>query len=376
MDQRKEALVAWARHCLEDMTGYSPVVGEVKIVSGDASFRRYFRLRFEHALQCDHELVSENKRHYLLQSQFVIVDAPPAHEDCEQFVRVASLFRRAGVLTPRVLEVDYDRGFMLLQDFGDRLYLPTLQEGVNVDAMYRAAMSSLVQLQAQGDTAGLPHYDRALLRKELNLFNDWFCERFLDLMLNDDERDLIERTWTFLEDAALSQPQVCVHRDFHSRNLMLLSPDPELNPDQSPGVIDFQDAVVGANTYDLVSLLRDCYIVWPAERVRGWALEFREMALAVGLITNDSEHDEQAFLRDFDLMGLQRHLKVIGIFSRLNLRDGKSSYMADIPLVIDYVLKVAAQHPEMNEFVRWFESKILPLATPKLQVFAKPSTAQ
>ena len=376
MDQRREALVAWARHCLEDMTGYSPVVGEVEIVSGDASFRRYFRLRFERALQCDHELVSENKRHYLLQSQFVIVDAPPAHEDCEQFVHVASLFRRAGVLTPRVLEVDYDRGFMLLQDFGDRLYLPTLQEGVNVDAMYRAAMSSLVQLQAQGDTAGLPHYDRTLLRKELNLFNDWFCERFLDLMLNDDERDLIERTWTFLEDAALSQPQVCVHRDFHSRNLMLLSPDPELNPDQSPGVIDFQDAVVGANTYDLVSLLRDCYIVWPAERVRGWALEFREMALAVGLITNDSEHDEQAFLRDFDLMGLQRHLKVIGIFSRLNLRDGKSSYMADIPLVIDYVLKVAAQHPEMNEFVQWFQSKILPLATPKLQVFAKPSTAQ
>ena len=376
MDQRKEALVAWARHCLEDMTGYSPVVGEVEIVSGDASFRRYFRLRFERALQCDHELVSENKRHYLLQSQFVIVDAPPAHEDCEQFVHVASLFRRAGVLTPRVLEVDYDRGFMLLQDFGDRLYLPTLQEGVNVDAMYRAAMSSLVKLQVQGDTAGLPHYDRTLLRKELNLFNDWFCERFLDLMLNDDERDLIERTWTFLEDAALSQPQVCVHRDFHSRNLMLLSPDPELNPDQSPGVIDFQDAVVGANTYDLVSLLRDCYIVWPAERVRGWALEFRKMALAVGLITNDSEHDEQAFLRDFDLMGLQRHLKVIGIFSRLNLRDGKSSYMADIPLVIDYVLKVAAQHPEMNEFVQWFQSKILPLATPKLQVFAKPSATQ
>lgn len=376
MDQRKEALVAWARHCLEDMTGYSPVVGEVEIVSGDASFRRYFRLRFERALQCDHELVSENKRHYLLQSQFVLVDAPPAHEDCEQFVRVASLFRSAGVLTPRVLEVDYDRGFMLLQDFGDDLYLPALQEGVEVDAMYRAAMSSLVQLQAQGDTAGLPTYDRALLRRELNLFNDWFCERFLELMLNEDERALIERTWTFLEDAALSQPQVCVHRDYHSRNLMLLSPDPELNPDQSPGVIDFQDAVVGANTYDLVSLLRDCYIVWPAERVRGWALEFREMALAVGLITNDSEHDEQAFLRDFDLMGLQRHLKVIGIFSRLNLRDGKSSYMADIPLVIDYVLKVAAQHPEMNEFVQWFQSKILPLATPKLQVFAKPSATQ
>ncbi len=376
MDQRMDALVAWARHCLEDMTGYSPVVGEVEVVSGDASFRRYFRLRFERELQCDQELVSESKRQYLLQSQFVLVDAPPAHEDCEQFVRIARLFRKAGVLTPRVLEVDYDRGFMLLQDFGDDLYLPALQEGVNVDEMYRAAMTSLVQLQAQGDTAGLPSYDRALLRKELNLFNDWFCERFLELMLNDDERALLERTWTFLEDAALSQDQVCVHRDFHSRNLMLLSPDPELNPDQAPGVIDFQDAVIGANTYDLVSLLRDCYIVWPAERVRAWALEFREMALAVNLIKNDSDHDERSFLRDFDLMGLQRHLKVIGIFSRLNLRDGKSSYMADIPLVIDYVLQVAAQHPEMNEFMQWFQSKILPLATPKLQVFAKPSSAQ
>ena len=376
MDQRMDALVAWARHCLEDMTGYSPIVGEVEVVSGDASFRRYFRLRFERELQCDQELVSESKRQYLLQSQFVLVDAPPAHEDCEQFVRIARLFRKAGVLTPRVLEVDYDRGFMLLQDFGDDLYLPALQEGVNVDEMYRAAMTSLVQLQAQGDTAGLPSYDRALLRKELNLFNDWFCERFLELMLNDDERALLERTWTFLEDAALSQDQVCVHRDFHSRNLMLLSPDPELNPDQAPGVIDFQDAVIGANTYDLVSLLRDCYIVWPAERVRAWALEFREMALAVNLIKNDSDHDERSFLRDFDLMGLQRHLKVIGIFSRLNLRDGKSSYMADIPLVIDYVLQVAAQHPEMNEFMQWFQSKILPLATPKLQVFAKPSSAQ
>lgn len=376
MDQRMDALVAWARHCLEDMTGYSPVVGDVEVVSGDASFRRYFRLRFERELQCDQELVSESKRQYLLQSQFVLVDAPPAHEDCEQFVRIARLFRKAGVLTPRVLEVDYDRGFMLLQDFGDDLYLPALQEGVNVDEMYRAAMTSLVQLQAQGDTAGLPSYDRALLRKELNLFNDWFCERFLELMLNDDERALLERTWTFLEDAALSQDQVCVHRDFHSRNLMLLSPDPELNPDQAPGVIDFQDAVIGANTYDLVSLLRDCYIVWPAERVRAWALEFREMALAVNLIKNDSDHDERSFLRDFDLMGLQRHLKVIGIFSRLNLRDGKSSYMADIPLVIDYVLQVAAQHPEMNEFMQWFQSKILPLATPKLQVFAKPSSAQ
>jgi aminoglycoside/choline kinase family phosphotransferase len=372
MDQRGEALVDWARYCLGDMTGNSLVKGEVEAISDDASFRRYFRLRFERALECDHELVSESKRAILSHSQFLLVDAPPAHENSEQFVHVAKLFREAGMLTPLILEADYERGFMLLQDFGDALYLPALQAGNDVDALYRGAMASLVQLQAHGDTADLPPYDRALLRKELNLFNDWFCEGFLQLSLSEEERALLERTWTFLEDGALSQPQVCVHRDYHSRNLMILSPDPE----EAPGVIDFQDAVVGANTYDLVSLLRDCYVVWPAARVRAWALEFREMALAVDLLEDDSVAAEEAFLRDFDLMGLQRHLKVIGIFSRLNLRDGKPRYMADIPLVIDYVLQVAAQHPEMSEFLQWFQTKILPIATPKLQAFANKGTAQ
>lgn len=371
MDLRREALADWARHCLEDMTGHGPVEGVVEVVSGDASFRRYFRLRFDRPLECDQELVSGSKRNFLRHTQFVLVDAPPAHEDNEQFVHVAKLFRQAGMLTPSVLEVNYEKGFMLLQDFGDSLYLPALQAGRGVDELYRSAMASLVQLQAQGDCRGLPAYDRALLRRELNLFSEWFCERFLELTLRDDERALLEHTWTFLEDAALGQPQVCVHRDYHSRNLMLLSLDPE----QAPGVIDFQDAVVGANTYDLVSLLRDCYIVWPAERVRAWALQFREMALAVDLLEDDSEQAEVTFLRDFDLMGLQRHLKVIGIFSRLNLRDGKPRYMADIPLVIDYVLQVAAQYPEMNEFVQWFQSKIQPLATERLQALVGEETA-
>lgn len=371
MDQRREALVAWARRCLGDMTGHGPILGEVETVSGDASFRRYFRLRLDRALDCDNELVSGGKRNFLRHSQFVLVDAPPAHEDSERFVRVAKLFRRAGMLTPSVLEVDYEQGFMLLQDFGDSLYLSALQTGQDVDELYRSAMASLVQLQSLGNDKGLPAYDRTLLHQELNLFKDWFCERFLELTLSDEEHALLERTWAFLEDAALSQPQVCVHRDYHSRNLMLLSLDPE----QAPGVIDFQDAVTGANTYDLVSLLRDCYVVWPAERVRAWALQFREMAVAVGLLESDSEQDEQAFLRDFDLMGLQRHLKVIGIFARLYLRDGKPRYMADIPLVIDYVLQVAAQHPEMAEFAQWFQNKILPIATPKLQALTNAEAA-
>lgn len=372
MDQRREALERWARHSLESMTGNSPVAGTVEVVSGDASFRRYFRIRFEHPLDCDKGMVSGSLREALRHTQFLLVDAPPEHEDSEQFVRVATLFREAGMLTPQVLEVDFKQGFMLLQDFGDSLYLPNLQAGKDVDDLYRSAMASLVQLQAQGDTEGLPLYDRPLLRRELNLFNDWFCKSFLELTLNDEEKALLERTWTFLEDAALCQPQVCVHRDYHSRNLMIVSPDPE----QAPGVIDFQDAVVGANTYDLVSLLRDCYIVWPQERVRAWALEFREMALAIGLLKDESERAEQDFLRDFDLMGLQRHLKVIGIFCRLNLRDGKPRYMADIPLVIDYVLRVAAQHPEMSEFAQWFQKKLLPIANPKLKGFAKEQASQ
>ena len=372
MDQRREALVAWARQCLEDMTGHGAVMGELEVVSGDASFRRYFRLRFERPLECDGELVSESKRDFLRQSQFVLVDAPPAHENSEQFVFVANLLRSAGMLTPRVLEADFEKGFMLLQDFGDALYLPALQAQHNVDELYRAAMESLVQLQAHGNTAGLPLYDRALLRGELTLFDNWFCKQFLELKLEQSERAMLERTWRVLEDAALRQPQVCVHRDYHSRNLMILEQDPE----HSPGVIDFQDAVVGANTYDLVSLLRDCYIVWPPERVRAWALEFREMALAVGLSSDDSEQADQAFLRDFDLMGLQRHLKVIGIFSRLNIRDAKPRYMADIPLVIDYVLKVAAQHPEMRDFIQWFQNKVLPIAVPKLQAFSAKSEPQ
>lgn len=376
MDHRKDALIAWARHCLEAMTGQGPVAGVVDVISDDASFRRYFRLRFEHRLARDESLIREDNRESLLNTQFVLVDAPPAHEDSRQFVRVANLFREAGMLTPQVLEADFEKGFMLLQDFGDALYLPALQAGIEVDTLYRAAMASLVQLQANGPVGDLPPYDRKLLRMELNLFNEWFCERFLGLTLNEEELALIERTWTFLEDSALSQPQVCVHRDYHSRNLMVLSRDLDSDADPAPGVIDFQDAVVGAHTYDLVSLLRDCYIVWPAERVRAWALDFREMALAVGLLANDTEQDEQAFLRDFDLMGLQRHLKVIGIFSRLNLRDNKPRYMSDIPLVIDYVLQVAVQHPEMAEFSHWFQNRILPIATPKLQAFTDKGIAR
>lgn len=361
MDHRKSALAAWARHCLaegglEEKGGAKLLPrlaqAEVETVSGDASFRRYFRIR-------------------LASSSWVLVDAPPAHEDCHRFVKIARLFREAGLLTPRVLAVDYEQGFMLLEDFGDTLYLPTLLQSRavnddNADQLYTAAMAALIELQANGKSSELAPYDRKLLRTELSLFDNWFCERFLGLTLNDEEKALLDRTWTFLEDAALAQVPVCVHRDYHSRNLMIIGGDLR----HAPGVIDFQDAVVGACTYDLVSLLRDCYIVWPQERVREWALQFRSAAVKRGILSDDDVSTAESFLRDFDLMGQQRHIKVIGIFCRLHLRDGKPRYMADVPLVIGYVLRVAAQHPEMSEFMQWFQSKVLPLAQRKLKAYA------
>lgn len=360
MDQRKSALAAWARQHLEVITGSGPIIADVETVSGDASFRRYFRIRVS-AVLC-----------------YVLVDAPPVHEDCRRFVQIARVFRSAGLLTPRVLSVDYEQGFMLLEDFGDTLFRESLQaaqdngDAVQADTLYTTAMKSLIELQSNGEKSELALYDRKLLRTELNLFDHWFCERFLELDLSQHERALLDHTWTLLEDAALQQTQVCVHRDYHSRNLMVLNDDAS----HAPGIIDFQDAVVGACTYDLVSLLRDCYIFWPREQVRTWALQFRELALARGILVDDERASETAFLRDFDLMGLQRHIKVIGIFCRLNLRDGKPRYMADIALVIDYVLSVAATRPEMNDFMQWFESKVLPLAHAKLKNFAVPETSR
>jgi len=369
MDQRKEMLALWARQCLQELAGSKPVAGRVETVSGDASFRRYFRLRLEIAPGCrdagSDKVLDEPLRELLGNNSFVLVDAPPAHEDCQRFVSIAAQFRAAGMLTPRVLSVDYDQGFMLLEDFGDDLYLAALRSITDAQILYTVAMKALIELQANAAPIDLPMFDRKLLRMELSLFEHWFCERFLELALDQEERDLLHRTWTFLEDAALAQTQVCVHRDFHSRNLMVLNN----NPWHAPGVIDFQDAVIGACTYDLVSLLRDCYIVWPQQDVRRWALQYRELAQERGIVAGSGPQAEKAFLRDFDLMGLQRHIKVIGIFCRLNFRDAKPRYMTDVPVVINYVLQAASQHPEMGPFLTWFSRRALPVAEPRLQAY-------
>ncbi|MFL2839192.1 MAG: aminoglycoside phosphotransferase family protein [Pseudohongiellaceae bacterium] len=324
------------------------------MVSGDASFRRYFR-------------AVQNRK------TFIAVDAPPEHEDSAAFVKVCGMFRDAGVHAPEVYAVDCEQGFMLLEDLGDAMVLPEMlacQAGRDInkpDRIYRIAIDTLVRIQLCGNQEILGAYSRTELRREMDLFTEWFLLAFLELDLSAAEKDLIDQTMTVLEDAALAQPTVLVHRDYHSRNLMLLEQTPTAEGDNADvfelGVIDFQDAVHGPYSYDLVSLLRDCYIRWQPEQVASWGRYYLTAAQSQGLLSGLAE---AAFFRDFDLMGLQRHLKVMGIFCRLYLRDNKSQYLADIPLVSKYFLEVSSRYPELGNFVEWFQRRVIPTAQEKL----------
>jgi aminoglycoside/choline kinase family phosphotransferase len=342
MIQRESLLKDWVRQRLIERHDEQAADAKLLNLSGDASFRRYFRVR-------------------LPEVSYIVVDAPPASEDNHAFVRIAEALRNAGVLTPRILAVDYEQGFMLQEDFGDELYLEALNRSFDapdqVDALYKRAIDTLVALQKNVSTDFLPPYDSQLLHGEMQLFQDWFCGRFLELELQPQEMQLILDCQQFLAGSALAQPRVVVHRDYHSRNLMV--PDPE----RCPAVIDFQDAVVGAYTYDLVSLLRDCYISWPLSYVQVLALYYMHQAEDKGVISGISEAQ---FFRDFDLMGLQRNLKVIGIFARLCIRDNKPQFLADIPQTIRYFTEVADGYPELTEFLQWFRRRILPLAERRL----------
>lgn len=351
-DSRLQELTVWANAQSQRIAPGATAEIPLQVVSGDASFRRYFRL------------VTAGR-------SFIAVDAPPAHENSRSFVQIAELLRGANVSAPQVFAVDYDQGFMLLQDFGDMLYLqPLLQAQSQQDAalperLYSEAIHALVNLQQGVDAGQLPPYDAGRLQAEMALFETWFCEAFLGLTLSGVERADIAQAFRFLTQAALSQPQVAVHRDYHSRNLLVLDAA-TCSAGASPGIIDFQDAVAGAYTYDLVSLLRDCYISWAPSQVKQWALSFRSLATERGLY---SAIDDAQFLRDFDLMGLQRNLKVMGIFSRLCIRDNKPRYLADIPLVIRYFLDVSEQYEELVSFRRWFTQTVLPVAHTRLDVF-------
>lgn len=298
--------------------------------SSDASFRRYWRVT--HA-----------------GGSLIAMDAPPTHEDCGRFADLARRFRAIGLNTPEVHAEDTEQGFLLLSDLGDRLYLAQLTPD-NADALYRDALAALAIIQRRGPLEGLPHYDGPFLLREMALFREWFLERHLGLVLDADAAALFDAACRLLAESALEQPCVCVHRDFHSRNLMLTEPD-------NPGVLDFQDAVVGPLTYDLVSLLRDCYIAWPEERVTDWALGYHREAMRLGLLEDVSP---ERFVRWFDLMGMQRHLKACGIFARLHHRDGKPGYLGDIPRTLGYVRLVAGRYPEFAALARWLTDAVVP----------------
>lgn len=311
----------------------------LKAIASDAGFRRYFRF------------ASPRTMPSFTCFPLLAVDAPPQTEDTRQFVALARYLRAQGVRTPEIVAADETQGLLLVEDFGDRLIFSELTAS-NVDAGYHKALDTLLSLQqCQDNPALIPRYDRALLRRELEIFSEWFVGKMLNYSLNTDEMGLLERTFTLLENSALAQPQTLVHRDYHSRNLILCD-DGEL------GVIDFQGALWGAVTYDLASLLRDCYLRWPADQVNRWALDYREIALTAGIIpaTTDAQ-----FIQDFDWMGLQRHIKVLGIFARLQLRDGKTGYLKDLPLVIRYTLEVANRYAELRPFADWFCTALLPL---------------
>ncbi|MFM8331941.1 MAG: aminoglycoside phosphotransferase family protein [Candidatus Methylumidiphilus sp.] len=299
--------------------------------SSDASFRRYFRAT-----------VGEDS--------FIIMDAPPAHEDVRPFIKIAGLLREAGVQAPKIHAQDAEQGFLLLCDFGNRPYLDSLN-AATADALYGDALDSLARIKRGVDIrgSGLPQYDEALLRREMDLCPEWYLSGLLQREPAAAEQAVLAKTWRVLIDSALEQPQVCVHRDYHSRNLMITDAD-------NPGVLDFQDAVVGPATYDLVSLLRDCYIAWPQARVEGWVRGYHRRLLDDGLV---AETDLERFLRWFDLMGLQRHIKVLGIFSRLHLRDGKPGYLGDIPRTLNYVVEACGRHSEMADFLALLQDGII-----------------
>jgi aminoglycoside/choline kinase family phosphotransferase len=326
-DPRRDALLSWLKDkCNMPLLSLEPA-------SSDASFRRYFRATTE-------------------ERDWIAMDAPPEHEDVGPFLHVARLLAGAGVHAPHVHALNLEQGFLLLDDFGNTRYLDAL-DATSADALYGDALDTLLRIQSgiSPRESALPSYDAALLHREMELFRDWFLQKLLALAPDTATHALMDELWQTLIDSALAQPRVCVHRDYHSRNLMVTEAP-------NPGVLDFQDSVVGPITYDLASLLRDCYIAWPRERVESWALQHAGQLRSTGLL---DEVDDALFLRWFDLMGIQRHLKAIGIFSRLWLRDRKPGYLADIPRTLDYVVSVGRRHAECRPFVDFIERAVLPL---------------
>lgn len=317
-DARLEELHAWLSATLDGAYALAPA-------SADASFRRYFRVSTE-------------------SGTCIAMDAPPPREDCRPFVNVAALMQAAGVHVPRILAQDLARGFLLLTDLGSTTYLAAL-DAQNADALFEDALASLIKWQLASRPGELPPYDEALLRREVDLFPEWYVRAHLGATLPRDLERTLAETVALVVRNNLAQPRVYVHRDYMPRNLMLSEPN--------PGVLDFQDAVYGPITYDVVSLFRDAFVSWDEERVLDWTAHYWERARRAGLPVDP---DFGAFYRDLEWMGLQRHLKVLGIFARICYRDGKPDYLADTPRFVGYVRSVCGRYDELRGLLRVFDA--------------------
>lgn len=322
-DPRLEALTAW-------MAALNVVdAASARPASSDASFRRYFRVN----------VLPEHQAS--LGATLIVMDAPPERENVLGFVKLDEMLTHAGVTVPRIVATDYERGFMLMSDLGNTTYLQVLDHD-NAFAMYADALEALVKFQLTSEPDVLPEYDRAFLQRELNIFTEWYLGHHLQATLTDKQQAELQAVFDAILANVTAQPQVYVHRDFHSRNLMQVDAG-------NPGVLDFQDALYGPITYDVVSLLRDAYVQWDEELVLDWAIRYWQHARELGLPVNK---DIDAFYQDFEYMGLQRHLKILGIFCRLHYRDGKDQYLGDLPTVMDYVRKAAGRYKDLKPLVR------------------------
>ncbi|WP_312208905.1 aminoglycoside phosphotransferase family protein [Acinetobacter variabilis] len=302
---------------------------ETHFLAGDASFRRYARIKLN------------NKT-------FMLMDAPPEKEDCVPFVTIDEFFDAHGVRVPHIVAKDLENGFLLLEDFGDVL-LSNLLNDQTVDAYYEQSFKQLIQLQSIPGEGQFPAYSYEKLISEMELLTDWMLPA-LKIQPTESESALIKRTFAILANAALAQPQVIVHRDFHSRNLMKIENETEL------GVIDFQDAVIGADTYDLISITRDAYVQWNADRVYHWFKVFYDLLPAAA----KQDRDFEQFKKDADMMAIQRHIKILGIFVRLFERDGKSGYLKDLPRVMWYLREETKDYPELQPFMQFIHEKVMP----------------
>lgn len=322
MHKRENALEDWLLNTIK-LKDFS-----LRPLAGDASFRRYYRL-------------------HCADSSMIIMDAPPEKEALESFIFVAEVLNQAQIHTPEIIAKNYEQGFLLLSDFGDQLLLNLLNDNT-VNQYYLDSMNILLQMQNSISEPKLPAFDKAFMVHEMNLCSEWFLNQYLKLELTAAEHGLIDKTVVLLAQEVAQQPLTFIHRDYHSRNLMLI--DQEGSP--ALGIIDFQDAMIGPVTYDLVSLLKDCYIAWPRERILEWLAYFHSKSPLV------NHYSLAQFIRAFDFCGLQRHLKVLGVFCRLHLRDNKSGYLGDLPLTLKYVLECSEIYEELHPFYDFLQKRV------------------